>query len=89
MDVALLETLKSPPDGHDAAVVAACGCAPREALTGPMPPGFGVMAAIAAPMLGFVGDLPALAGMMAEAGTEWAWRDALLPFFPEAQVIDE
>lgn len=89
LNVALLESLKPAPEGHDTAVVSACGCTPREALSGPMPPGFGVLALIAAPMLGFEGDLPALATMMAEAASEWVWRDALLAFFPETQVTDD
>lgn len=85
----IADALDAPPPGHNEAVAAACGCTAREALTGPMPPGFGVMALIAAPMLGYSGDLPTLSSAMADASTEWAWRDTLLAFFPDEQVTDD
>jgi hypothetical protein len=85
----MLDKIKSPPAGHNMAVLAACGCFPREALTGPMPPGWSVLALIAGPMLGDQRQPDALAKAMALAGDEFAWRNALLKFYPEPKVIDD
>lgn len=85
----MLDKLKAPPAGHDVAVLAACGCYPREALTGPMPPGWSVLALIAGPMLGDNRQADALANAMARSGDEFEWRNALLKFYPESKVIDD
>lgn len=85
----MLDKLKPPPASHDVAVLAACGCFPREALMGPMPPGWSVLALIAGPMLGDKRQADALAVAMAQSGDEFEWRNALLKFFPEPQVIDD
>jgi|APGre2960657404_1045060.scaffolds.fasta_scaffold462170_2 hypothetical protein len=84
----MLDKIKAPPAGHDVAVLAGCGCFPREALTGPMPPGWSVLALIAGPMLGDKRQADVLAQAMALAGDEFVWRNALLEFYPEPKVID-
>ncbi len=83
----MIAGLQAPLPGHTDAVTAVIGCTPLEALTGPLPPGYGVMAVIAAPMLGDDRAVAEVAADMAAAGSEHEWRDALRALF-EA-VIDE
>jgi hypothetical protein len=75
----VIDKLKAPPAGYADTVLDQIGATPREALSGPMPPGFGVMACIAAPMLGDNRAWPVIAGAMAESGHgEQGWRQAIL-----------
>lgn len=83
---ALSDMLEAPPEGHSEAVEATCGTPPWSLLRGPMPPGWCFMALIAAPMLGHTGTLSDLGQTLAESGySEWEWRAALLPYFPEPE----
>lgn len=72
----MIDKLKAPPAAFAGTVIDAIGATPVEALAGPVH--FGILAHIAAPLLGRSGSVPALAGEMAKAADEATWRSALL-----------
>lgn len=75
----MIDKLKAPAKGYADAVLDHIGATPRDALSGPMSPGFGVMAFIAAPMLGDKRPWPVISAAMAESGHgEEGWRQAIL-----------
>jgi hypothetical protein len=86
----VIDKLGRAPSGYADAVLDRIGTTPRDALTGPLPPGFGVMAAIAAPLFRHKATVPELASAMAAEAGEWTWRAALLDAIATNEtVIDE
>ncbi len=70
--------LKTAPKGYGTTFLPVIGATPVDALSGPMPPGYGVMAMIAAPLVDHGGSLPELAVRMAGEASEHEWRAQLL-----------
>ena len=86
----MIDKLGRAPSGYADAVLDRIGTTPRDALTGPLPPGFSVMAAIAAPLLGHKATIPELACAMAAKADERTWRAALLDAIATNEtVIDD
>lgn len=70
--------MSAAPAGYAGAVIDSIGCTPLEAVTGPTPPPWLVIATVAAPLLPDAGDVRALADTMAtDTATAADWCTAL------------